>query len=141
MRFLPVILLVVLVVYALIDCVRSDDADLPAGLPKAVWVILIVVFPGIGALAWLVVSRVHRQAQQASRGSTTLFPRGPGRPTSRRPAPRPVAPDDDPEFLASLDRPRRDDQVPPGDEGDPQDEADGGTTDSTDDDGGPATRR
>lgn len=105
LRFLPFILLIALVVYALVDCVRSDDSDMPVGLPKALWVILIVVFPGAGALAWLVVSRVSRQAagQVRGGGGTTGHP---SRPAPRRPAPRPVAPDDDPEFLAGLGRPR-----------------------------------
>jgi len=37
------------------------------------------------------------------------------RPRSRRPAPRPVAPDDDEDFLRGLNRRRRDQDQPPGD--------------------------
>ena len=103
MRFLPVILALALVVYALVDCVRSDDSDMPVGLPKAVWVILIIVFPGVGAIAWLVVSRVARQGQRTP--GRPLFGGGQSHPSaSRRAAPRPLAPDDDPDFLASLGR-------------------------------------
>ena len=61
------ILLVALVVYALVDCVRYDRTQMPGGLPKALWVTLIIVFPAAGALAWLVVSRVNTQAQRAAR--------------------------------------------------------------------------
>ncbi|HLT83019.1 MAG TPA: PLD nuclease N-terminal domain-containing protein [Phototrophicaceae bacterium] len=131
MRFLPVILLVALVVYALVDCVRSDDADMPVGLPKAVWVVLIVVFPGAGALAWLVVSRVSRQAAGQVRGGsgTVAHP-------SRRPAPRPLAPDDDPDFLAGLGRQRP--VEPPAPE--PAADADA-DDDETTEDGEPGTRR
>ena len=129
MRFLPVILALALVVYALVDCVRSDDSDMPVGLPKAVWVILIIVFPGAGAVAWLVVSRVARQGQRTP--GRPLFGGGPSHPsTSRGPAPRPVAPDDDPDFLASLGRPE---PQPPAEPEDPTGEGapepDGGPQD------------
>ena len=48
MRYLPFILLFALIVYALVDCIRYDDASMPAGMPKALWVVLIVVFPAAG---------------------------------------------------------------------------------------------
>ncbi|PYF99571.1 Phospholipase_D-nuclease N-terminal [Georgenia satyanarayanai] len=102
LRFL-FIALIALVVYALVDCVRTNNADMPGGLPKALWAILIVVFPGAGALAWLVVSRATRQAAGQVRGGSAPVGR-PSRPGPRRPAPRPLAPDDDPEFLAGLGR-------------------------------------
>lgn len=134
LRYLPFILLVALVVYALVDCVRSDDADMPVGLPKALWVILIVVFPGAGALAWLVVSRVSRQAAGQVRGGSG--PVGhPSRPGPRRPAPRPIAPDDDPEFLAGLGRPRP--AEPPA----PEPAADEDVDDESTDDDEPGARR
>src|SRR5690554_2973003 len=102
MRYLPFILLFALIVYALVDCVRYEDSRMPVGLPKAIWVILIVVFPVAGAAAWLVVSRVTARAAAGGGGSAGYAPP----PQARRPRPtRPVAPDDDPEFLASLGRP------------------------------------
>ncbi|UNX54431.1 PLD nuclease N-terminal domain-containing protein [Georgenia sp. TF02-10] len=100
-RILPVVLLVALVVYALIDCARTPDRSMPAGIPKIVWIILIVVFPAVGALAWIVVSRVAGTlaTEQAPRSRPGLWsseiPRAP-RPTG------PAAPDDDPEFLRRL---------------------------------------
>ncbi len=130
LRYLPFILLLALVVYALVDCVRSEDADMPVGLPKAVWVVLIVIFPGVGALAWLVVSRTSRQAAGRVGGAAH-----PSRPSSRRPAPRPLAPDDDPEFLAGLGRPR------PSESPAPEPETDEDTDDASTDDGEPGTRR
>jgi hypothetical protein len=106
-RILPVVLLIALVVYALIDCVRTPDDDMPVGIPKVLWVILIILFPGIAALAWIVVSRVAR-ANAAKAGP----PARPGlwsSPTPPRPVRRggPLAPDDDPEFLARLEAERR----------------------------------
>lgn len=109
LRYLPFILILALTIYALVDCVLNDDSDMPVELPKGVWVILIVLFPAIGSIAWLVVSRVGRRHARDARpgyapgaGSTPgyLPPRRPARPQRIRP----VAPDDDPEFLASLDR-------------------------------------
>ncbi|WP_127132124.1 PLD nuclease N-terminal domain-containing protein [Georgenia sp. SYP-B2076] len=101
-KLLPVILLLAVIIYALIDCVRTPEDSMPAGIPKALWVVLILVFPGLGALAWLVISRIAR-AEAAQQSGTR-----PG-PWTAPPARRrgPVAPDDDPEFLARLEAERR----------------------------------
>ena len=70
-------------------------ADRIRVLPKAVWVILILLFTTVGAIGWLVL----------------------GRPRSRGPKPGPTrvtAPDDDPEFLRGLTeelRRRRDEPI------------------------------
>ncbi|MCK6209795.1 PLDc N-terminal domain-containing protein [Georgenia sp. EYE_87] len=106
-RILPVVLLIALVVYALIDCVRTPDDDMPVGIPKVLWVILIILFPGIAALAWIVVSRVARA--NAAKAAGPVRPGLWSSPTPPRPVRRsgPVAPDDDPEFLARLEADRR----------------------------------
>src|SRR5690625_7175888 len=103
MRYLPLVLLLALVIYALVDCVRSDDEDMPVGLPKAIWVILIIVFPAAGAAAWLVVSRVNRKAQQAASPGSASRGVPPVRPAHRRGFSRPPDPDDDPEYIARLE--------------------------------------
>lgn len=128
--------LIALVVYALVDCLRTDNADMPGGVPKALWAILIVVFPGAGALAWLLVSRVTRQATGQVRGGRGPVGR-PSRPSARRPAPRPLAPDDDPEFLAGLGRPRP--AEPPAPEPSAEADTDADADDGTTEDGGPGT--
>ena len=74
-------------IYAAIDCLRSDDDEI-RGLPKPLWLLLIVAFPLFGGILYIVLGR-----QPA-----------PGAPTSRRL--RTIAPDDDPDFLRSLDPPR-----------------------------------
>jgi len=106
LRILPAVLLIALVVYALIDCVRTPDDDMPVGIPKVLWVVLIIVFPGIAAIAWIVVSRVARATAEPSPSNR------PGlwsSPSPQRPVRRtgPLAPDDDPEFLARLESERR----------------------------------
>ena len=89
-RFLPFLISLVLTVYALFSCIQTPDEDVPH-LPKLVWIVLIVFVPFVGPIVWLLMSRT-----QGSRRDVT------GRPP--RPSARPVAPDDDPDFLKSLDR-------------------------------------
>ena len=55
MPYLGLIYLVILVV-ALIDIIKTDDAAV-RGLPKFAWVVLVVMIPLAGALVWLAVGR------------------------------------------------------------------------------------
>ena len=87
------LVVLIVVVYALVDCLRSPDAEV-TGLPRWAWLLVILLLPPLGAIAWLVLG--HR--------------RGPAAPTAR--TQRPVAPDDDPEFLWRLDQERRRKQEP-----------------------------
>ncbi|TRW44448.1 PLD nuclease N-terminal domain-containing protein [Georgenia yuyongxinii] len=107
-RLFPVILLVAVIVYALIDCVRTPGDRMPAGIPKFLWLVLIVVFPGLGALAWIVISRIalaEASRQAGTRPQPGLWSAEPTRRTPWRSGP--VAPDDDPEFLARLEAEQR----------------------------------
>jgi Phospholipase_D-nuclease N-terminal len=87
-RFLPFLISLVLTVYALFSCVQTREEDVPY-LPKLVWIVLIVFLPFVGPIAWLLVSRGAGGFE---------------RPSRPRPQGKPVAPDDDPDFLATLDR-------------------------------------
>lgn len=71
--------------YALIDCIRTDES-LVKGLPKIVWVLLIILIWVVGPLAWILAGRERRWE-----------------PPRRAEPPRPVAPDDDPDFLRDID--------------------------------------
>lgn len=84
---------IILAVYALVDLVQTDDEGIQ-GLPKLVWVALIVLVWVIGPLAWLAAGRRDRS------WFSGFSPRaaGPGQPGARRP----MAPDDDPDFLRGL---------------------------------------
>jgi hypothetical protein len=84
MRFILYGALFVVALYALIDCISTPGRSIRS-LPKAVWLIVIIVVPGLGGLAWLLFGRAQ------SSGSSFL----PGRS-------QPSAPDDDPEFLRQL---------------------------------------
>ncbi|MEU7710707.1 PLD nuclease N-terminal domain-containing protein [Micromonospora chalcea] len=91
---------VVLAVVALISCLSADEEKVKA-LPRMIWVLIILFFPLVGSIAWFLVGR--------ERPAGTVGVTGTPRPAA--PAGRPLAPDDDPEFLASLDeRSRREDQ-------------------------------
>ena len=91
LRLILVLAVIGVTIYALIDCLRSTPAEL-RGVPRPVWLLLIVVFAPVGGVVWIVVSR--------------WTPDGPGRGGG---GPRTVAPDDDPDFLHSLDLdPKRD---------------------------------
>jgi hypothetical protein len=92
-RFLLYAVPVVVTLYALIDCVLIPGA-LTRALPKWVWLVVIVLIPFLGALAWLLAGRPVRDPSAA-----------PGGPVARvlpRRSRGPVAPDDDPTFLRKL---------------------------------------
>lgn len=84
MRFVLYGVLFIVALYALIDCLSTPGRNIRS-LPKAVWLIVIIVIPGLGGLAWLFFGR-------ARSGTSGLL--------SRRTYP--AAPDDDPEFLRQL---------------------------------------
>jgi len=100
-RVVATLLLIGLVVYCIVDVLRSDK-DERLGVPSFLWILLIVLLPLFGGVAWLVVSSAQRsgRAQYAPR----VRPRRSGPGTAPQ---RPVAPDDDPDFLRSLERFRR----------------------------------
>lgn len=90
---------VVLAACALISCLSADDGAV-RGLPRFAWVLIILVLPLVGSIAWFLVGRPAPEGDRR-RGRSS----GPG---SRRP----LAPDDDPEFLKSIDeRAHRDDHA------------------------------
>jgi hypothetical protein len=99
------LLQIALAAAALISCLSAEEGDINA-LPRVAWVLIILFFPLIGSIAWFAAGRTRGAAGPAWRV-------GGGFP-DRRPR-RPVAPDDDPEFLRSLrPRPARDPKPPPG---------------------------
>ncbi len=97
-KLIPLLALadLVILVIALIDCLSAEQHQIRA-LPRLVWVILIVIFTPVGGIAWFVAGRPAR-AVAATPGSG--HPAGTSRTAGA--APRPLAPDDDPEFLNRL---------------------------------------
>lgn len=75
------------IVYSLIECARTDSADM-RGLRKGGWIAVILLLPLLGALLWLFLGRPKGTADSSGTA------RGKG-------------PDDDPQFLRNLEERRR----------------------------------
>jgi hypothetical protein len=88
-RLLPWLLTIAVTVYAVVDCIQTDDAQV-RGLPKLLWLLLILLFPIVGAIAWFIAGRPLRGSPGRPGGG----------PTHRPPPPR--GPDDDHDFLRRL---------------------------------------
>jgi hypothetical protein len=73
-------------IYAVIDAIQTEEPRVQH-LPKIIWILLILLFPTVGAIAWFVTGRQRRP--QSGR-------HGPNYPAAPR------GPDDDPDFLRSL---------------------------------------
>ena len=87
---------VVLAALALISVLSVEDKDRIRGLPRFAWVFLILLAPLLGSIAYFVAGR----PLPTGRGTGWSLTGGASRPT------RPIAPDDDPEFLRSIGKPR-----------------------------------
>ena len=85
---------IILAIYALVDLVQTPDEDVQ-GLPKLLWVVLIVLIWLIGPAAWLIAGKRGRSFLPNLSPRTAGGPSGPSRQ---------VAPDDDPDFLRGLGR-------------------------------------
>lgn len=92
------VLEVLLLVLALISCLSAEKGEVRT-LPRAVWVILIVLIPLVGSLLYFGLGRPVPANPRAR-----IWPPVAGFPEPARPA---KAPDDDPDFLRSLDVPTR----------------------------------
>ena len=88
---LSFLLLVALTAIAMISCL-SAQAGTVRGLPRGLWVVLILFVPLIGPVLYFAFGRPQRGG-----GSHAGLPPAPSRP---------IAPDDDPDFLYRLGRGR-----------------------------------
>ncbi|MEI8262122.1 MAG: PLDc N-terminal domain-containing protein [Actinomycetes bacterium] len=76
-RVIGMLIGVGLYIYFIIDVARTPRTDMRS-LPKAVWLILVVVLPLLGGALWMVLGRVWRPRSRA------------------------LAPDDDPRMLRQI---------------------------------------
>ena len=84
MRVLFILLSIGIQLYGLIDCAQREDTEVRS-LQRWGWLIIIVLVPTIGAIAYLIAGR----------------PKRPGGGGNKKPK-RTIAPDDDPDFLRGL---------------------------------------
>jgi hypothetical protein len=75
-----VIVVVAFTVYALVDCLMLPKSRVRA-LPRVAWFFIILLFPPIGGILWLVFGRGRRVVA---------------------PPQRTMGPDDDPDFLGTI---------------------------------------
>lgn len=108
LRVLMILVPLALSIYAFIDCITTEEKDVKH-IPKPLWAILILLFPLVGSVSWLIVGRDRASASGRIGG-------GP----SRRSAGGWVAPDDNPEFLKSLGDDRKKDGDPAEPEPEPE---------------------
>ncbi len=96
-RLFPILFLIqiALCVAALISCLSAEEGDIK-GLPRFGWIIVILLFPLVGSIAWFIAGK-----ERYSTPKNTWRP-GSGFPENERPR-RTVAPDDDPDFLRKLE--------------------------------------
>jgi hypothetical protein len=88
---------VVLWLYAIFDALTAP-AERVRTLPKAIWLIIVILLLDIGAIAWFVWGRPRAEVNARVRQS----PFGWQNHGGPRGGSRSVAPDDDPEFLKRL---------------------------------------
>jgi len=77
-RVLPVLLVIACTIYTVVHVVQSDSEQV-RGLPKTLWLVIVIFLPIVGMISWWIF----------------------GRPVETH-LPPPMAPDDDPDFLRKL---------------------------------------
>lgn len=89
---IPLIIVSVgVMIYALIEAI-STPSDRTRIMPKGVWIIVIILIPLVGGVLWLLFGNENSYLASTKEGFKKTS--GPARPTT---------PDDDDEFLRSLD--------------------------------------
>ncbi|MEV8595033.1 PLD nuclease N-terminal domain-containing protein [Streptomyces sp. NPDC052012] len=111
LRVLMFLVPLALSIYAFIDCISTKDEDI-RHMPKPLWAILVLLFPLVGSISWIIAGK-KRHPAGAGGSIGSAWSRGGGRAQW-------VAPDDNPEFLKSLDEDKdagKDKDDKPGDGG------------------------
>ena len=90
-------------IFCIIDVITTPDGAV-RNLPKLLWLVLVVLLPDIGSIAWLVAGRPWSPSPQlAYKGNRGDSGRSAtGVPSRSRGPVKASNPDDDEEFLASL---------------------------------------
>ncbi|GAB3595322.1 PLD nuclease N-terminal domain-containing protein [Microbacterium tumbae] len=87
--FIGGIIAVAFWVFSIVDC-AVQPATRHRGVPKSVWVLIVVLLPVIGGILWFTIGRFRAGGRGAARA---------------------VAPDDDPAFLRSIGKTEQDARI------------------------------
>lgn len=97
---LGIAVVVVLTIYAVIDCAMSEARRIRV-LSKPVWLVAILLLPIVGPICWILFGKGLIQLTSGRRGAPASDAAA-GRPRAGAAAAYPASPDDDPEFLRRL---------------------------------------
>jgi hypothetical protein len=59
LRVLMILVPLGLSIYAFIDCITTDEKDIRY-IPKPLWAMLVLLFPLVGSISWLIVGHVRK---------------------------------------------------------------------------------
>jgi Phospholipase_D-nuclease N-terminal len=93
------VLLLAVWIFAVFDVIKTDR-ELCRNLPKELWLLLVIILPDVGAIAWFIMGRPAGAAFRP--GSTESRP--PGRLWASPPAH--IGPEDSPEFMRRAEEQR-----------------------------------
>jgi hypothetical protein len=88
---------VVLLVYCVLNVITTPEGEV-RNLPKLLWLLLVVVLPLVGGIAWLIAGRPQGPPRSLPRRGDEGTPSA----QRRREPPAVLRPDDDEAFLRSL---------------------------------------
>lgn len=104
-RVVLIILSLAITIFSVADCARTPSEELPAKLPKALWLLAIILITPVGGIAWLIISRVTQAEARGGKVNRSLWYSETSAldftPTPNEPV---DAPDNDREFLWRLER-------------------------------------
>ena len=83
-RYLPIIIVALLMIYCVVEVAQAPPLAVRR-MPRWLWAVAIICLPLVGAVAWLLLGRPNAESLG-----------------TRKPRPRPTAPDDDVDFLRGL---------------------------------------
>ena len=86
--------LLVLWIFCILDVISTEDV-LCRNLPKYVWLLIVIILPDIGSIAWLLLGRPVGAGFRLG-SQVGVY----------RPQKRVIGPEDSPDFLASMERKR-----------------------------------
>ena len=82
-RVLPIVIAILLTIFCVVEVAQSEPYAVRR-MPRWLWATVIIVFPVVGPLCWLVFGRPTHESREPD------------------PAARPKTPDDDTDFLKGL---------------------------------------